>query len=83
MLEAPLSPGVVHQNSAHGLRSGGEEMPPAIPTLAFVHIDEPEVSFMNQSGGLESLAGLFLSHFLACQFPQLVVNQRKELLGGV
>jgi hypothetical protein len=37
---------------------------------------------MHQRRRLERLSGLFLSEFLHSQPPQLVVDQRQELLGG-
>jgi len=38
---------------------------------------------MDESGGLEGLVGRFMSQLLRRQLPQLSVNQRQQLLGGV
>ena len=43
---------------------------------------KPEVGLMDQGRGLEGLPGLLLGQLLGGQPPQLVVNQREELLGG-
>jgi hypothetical protein len=38
---------------------------------------------VNQGRRLKRLAGLLVSQTLRRQFPQLVVDQRKELVGGL
>ncbi len=38
---------------------------------------------MDQGGGLEGLAGLFLGQFLGRQLAQFILDQQQELLRGV
>src|SRR5262249_30679086 len=72
----------VHQNPAHRLGGGGKKVPTAVPTVSVVGIDQPDVRFMNQSGGLQCLARLLLRQPSGGEFAQLVIYQRQELLGG-
>ena len=46
-------------------------------------VHEPKVRLVDQRRGLERLPGLFLRELLRRQFPQLLVDQRQELLRGV
>ena len=59
-LETGFVPGLVDQNPPHGLGSGGEEVPPALPFLGSVPIHKPDVGLMNQGRGLECLARLLV-----------------------
>jgi hypothetical protein len=43
--------------------------------------DQADVGFMDQSGGLQRLAGLLVAQHLRRQVAQLVVDDRQELLG--
>src|SRR5262249_13036239 len=43
LLGAPLATGVINQDAAHGLGSGGEEMPPTVPVLGVLAIEQKEV----------------------------------------
>lgn len=49
--------GVIDQDSPHGLRRGGKEMPTSVEVLI---ADQPQVRFVNQSGGIQSVAGPLL-----------------------
>jgi hypothetical protein len=80
---AVLAAGILDENAAHGLGSGREEMAAAVPVLRLLHIHQPDIRLVNQSGCLESLPGFFLNDFLRRQPPQLVVNERQELFGSV
>ena len=46
-------------------------------------VDQADVGLVDQGGRLESLPRLLLGHLLCRQFPQLVVDQRQKLLGGM
>jgi hypothetical protein len=78
-----LPPRLIDQQSAHRLRSRSEEVSPAVPMVVGLAIDEADIDFMNKSRGLKRLAGSFLSHLLRRQSPQLVIDQRQQILGGV
>ena len=73
------APGALDEDAAHGLGGGGEEVSAAVPMLRFLHVHQPQVRLVDQRGGLERLAGLFLGQLLAGELPQFVVDQRQEL----
>jgi hypothetical protein len=84
-----LAPGIVNEDAAHGLGSGREEVPPAVPArlvtggLTCPGRHQPEVRFMHESRGLERLPRFLMGQPLRRQLAQLVVNKRQELLGSV
>src|SRR5262245_17864239 len=75
--------GLVNQDAAHRFGGGGEEVAPAVPVPDLVRAHEPEVGFVDQGGGLQRLPRLLLGQLLGSELPQLVVDQRQQLLGGV
>src|ERR1051326_1133241 len=44
---------------------------------------EPKPHFVNQGGGLESLAGRFISHLVGSQPAQLIIDQWQQFLGSL
>jgi hypothetical protein len=50
--------------------------------LRLLHIDEPQVCFVNQRRSLQCLARILLGKFLRRELPQFVVDERQKLLGG-
>jgi len=82
-LERALVSGSVDKYAPHRLRRGSEEMPPADPLLNLFTIDEAEVGFMHQGGGLERLTRLLVYQTLCRQLAQFVVDQWQELIGRV
>jgi hypothetical protein len=65
--------GVVDQDAAHGLGSGGEEMSPAVEPLV---TDQAEVRFVDQRRGLR-LPGTLRCQARGGELAQLVVDERK------
>jgi len=59
-------PCVVNQNSPHELGGNGKEMGAILPAHALV-IDEPQVGFVNQSRGLQGVAGALPAHVTPSQ----------------
>jgi hypothetical protein len=53
--ETSLAAGAVEDNPARGLGRGGEAVTAAVPGLALVGTNQPEVRLMHQGRGLESL----------------------------
>jgi hypothetical protein len=51
--------------------------------LDVVAADQPEISVMNERGGLERLPEFFLGQPLRGESSQFVVDERQELLGGL
>ena len=86
MFGPALLPGTVDEDATHGLGGGGKEVSPAVPvrrSRCRSPLHQPEVGLVDQSRGLERLSWFLLSQFLGGKLPQLVVDQRQELLGGV
>src|SRR5205807_5538587 len=83
MLVAMFTTGLLDQNPPHGLGGGGEEVAPAVPVLGPVNVHQAEIGFVNQGGSLKGLPWVLLGQLPPCQFAQLMVDKRQELLGGV
>src|SRR5579863_4841379 len=83
---APLDPtfssGSLDQDPTHRLSGGGEEVPSIVPVSKLLAIDKSDVGFMHQGCSLQCLTGSLSSHRLRRQFPQLVVDEWQELVGG-
>src|SRR6266567_3385065 len=82
-LETSLVASFFDENSPHRLGRSREEMAPAVPLLNLVGIDQAEIGFMHQGGGLEGLPGFFPRDLFRGQFTQLIVDQRQQPLGGL
>jgi hypothetical protein len=74
-----LAPGIVDQNTAHGLGCGRKEVAAVVPRLRAFFIDEPDVRFMHQRCGVERLSRPLARQLLGRQLPQLFVNEREEV----
>src|SRR5262249_55928126 len=68
--------GVIDQDAAHGLGSGGEEVAAAVEPLLVA--DEPQVGLVDQGGGAEGVAGRFAGHPRCREPAQLVVDEREQ-----
>jgi hypothetical protein len=79
VFEAALAPGVLDENAAHGLGRGGKEGAAAVPVRRRPIVDQAQIRFMYQGGGLKRLAGALLGQSLSGQLAQLVINQRQQL----
>jgi hypothetical protein len=71
--------GVVDQDTAHGLGSGGEEVRPAVELLV---ADQAEASLVDEGRGLQRLAGGFGRHPCGGELAQLVVHERQQIGRG-
>jgi cell wall assembly regulator SMI1 len=76
----PFRPGVIDENPPHGFGGSGEEVPATVELLI---ADQPQVSFVNQGGRVEGMAGGFGRHPSGGKLPQLVVDEREQLGGGL
>ena len=83
LLFAPLGPGSLHQDATHGFSRGGEEVTSAVPAIRPLDVHESKVSFMHECGGLEGMTGRLGSHSGSRQFPQLVIDEREQVDGGL
>jgi hypothetical protein len=50
-------------------------------SIALLDIHQTDVRFMHQRRSLQSLAGVLLGHLRSGQFPQLIIDKGKQLLG--
>ena len=74
--------GLFNENAAHGLGGGAEEMStPGEVWIRAAH--QPQPGFMHQRGGLQSLVGAFIRHARRRQLAQLLIDQRKQFIGGL
>src|SRR5206468_967405 len=80
VLEAGLAARGLDEDAAHGLGGGTEEVA-AVFKVLIAH--QPQVSFVDQCRGVERLSRFLLRELLRRKFPELFVNQRQELLGGL
>src|SRR5262249_55572400 len=71
---------VLDEDAPHRLRRRREEMPPAVPLLRPLLIDETQVRLVNQRRRLECLSRLLLRQPRRRQLAQLVIDQRQQLL---
>ena len=78
-----LAAGVLHQDAAHGLGTGGEEMATMVPVVATGGANEPEVGFVNESRWLQGVPRRLVGRPGGGEAAQLVVDQRQEPGGGV
>src|SRR5262249_945711 len=83
MLVPLLAPGMLHQDAAHGLGTGGEEMAAMVPLVAVGGADEPEVGFVNESGRLQGVAGRLVGQAGRGKAAELVLAPRQQLRGSV
>src|SRR5262245_16433667 len=69
----------VYQYLTHQTRSRRKEMPAVFQPYP-IGVDQPQVSFVNERGGLHGLPGSFTAHITLRQPPQLGVYQRHQLI---
>jgi hypothetical protein len=77
-----FAPRHFNENAPHCLTCGCEEMVSAVPLL-LRRASQPQPGFMNEGGGLQSLARGFVRHSMRGKLAQFVVNERKQFLSGL
>ena len=58
-------------------------MTATVPLLNLIFVNQAQISFVDERGGLECLPWRFLGHFRRRQFAQLIVDERQKLLGSM
>ena len=76
-------PCLVDEDTPHGRGGRGEEVMAIAINAGLGSAHQPQIGLVDQGGGFERLAGLFLGQLLRRQLAQLVVDQRQELFSGV
>src|SRR6266568_2962512 len=77
-----FAPSTIYQDVAHRLGRSRKKMR-AISERRILGSDQPQPGLMYQGSRLKRLAGSLLCHLRRCQMPQFIVNQFKQLGGGL
>ena len=67
----------VHENPPHHLRGDAEEVRAVLPTRR-LPVDEAQVGFVNQGGGLEEVVVALAAHVTAREPVQLGLDERGQ-----
>src|SRR5260370_11904676 len=70
---------MVNHDTPHQLRDGRDKVGPALPERLRI-IDQPQVGFVENDGGLQGVAGAFPAHVMVGEPVQFGLHQRKQLL---
>ncbi len=81
-LGVPSGAGIIHQDAAHEPSADREEMSTVVP-LDVLNVDEPEIGFVDQRGGLQSVAATLVHQAALRDLAQLRINQDKDSLQSV
>jgi hypothetical protein len=73
---------VIDQNLTHGPGGAANEVGLRLP-VKLPRPEEPQVSLVNESRGLQGVVDPFPAHVMARQPPQLLVNKLREALSGL
>jgi hypothetical protein len=66
----------INEDAAHQLRADGKKVGAIAP------VEQAKVGFVDQSAGLQDVAGAFAGHVATGHLAQMVVNQRREFFEG-
>ena len=72
------APRAVHEDAPHRLSGHRKEMGAILPAHALV-VDQAQVGFVDQRGGLQAVAGPLALHVVVRQTVELVVDDRGQL----
>src|SRR6266496_2879735 len=70
---------MVNHDAPHQLRGGRDKVGPALPDR-FRIIDQPQVGFVENGGGLQGVAGALPAHVMMCESVQFGLHQWKQFL---
>src|SRR6266566_9160514 len=70
---------MVNHDAPHQLRGCRDKVAPALPDRLRI-IDEPQVGFVENGGGLQGVAGAFPAHVMVRESVQFGLHQREQLL---
>jgi NAD-dependent dihydropyrimidine dehydrogenase PreA subunit len=76
-----MTPRVIDQDATHNLCGDCEEVRTICPVDVLL-IDETNVGFVDQCGGLQSVTLAFTTHVTAGEAMEFVVNERIQLVEG-
>src|SRR6266487_6041163 len=70
---------MVNHDAPHQLRGGRDKVAPTLPDRLRI-IDQPQIGFVENGGGLQGVAGAFPAHIIMCEPVQFGLYQREQLL---
>ena len=73
--------GVIHQDAANGPGGNGKEMRPVSPHHPTL-VDETEIGFVDQGGGLEGVVGPLVPQLPSRDTPEIPVDRGIEPVRG-
>src|SRR6266513_2807870 len=71
--------GMINHDAPHQLRGRRNKVAPALPDRLRV-IDQPQVRFVKNGGGLQGVASALPAHIMVCEPVQFRLHQREQLL---
>ena len=80
MFHCGLATGVIDQNSTHGFRRRAEEVPSIGKCGDVLISDQFDIGFVDEPGGLQSLAWLLARHLRRSHLPQFVIDQWQQFI---
>ena len=81
MLVGFLRASVIDQELPHGHGGRAKEMAPALPARIGI-ADQSDIRLMHQCSGFQRVVRRFSLHALRCQLAKLIIDERKESVGG-
>ena len=79
--DAAMCTGGVHQDAPHDPRRHGEKVPPVLP-VDLVNVEQSEIRLIDERRRLQCMVRTLLRHVAPRQAPQLLVDQRHQLVQG-
>ncbi len=70
---------MIDEDTTHEMRGNGEKVR-AVPEVRFALLDELQVGFVDEGGGLQRVIGAFATHVVRRAAMQLIVDQGHEAL---
>ncbi len=67
---------MVDQDPPHRFRRGREQVS-LVPELLLAH--QPQIGLVNERGSVQGVSGLLRGHPRGREFPQLVIDERKQV----
>src|SRR5215470_1069775 len=80
--DAKMSAGMIHQNLSHGPGSDGKKVGAVLP-LNFSLSGELEISLIDQSGGLQCMAGTLVTKEAGGHPSEVTIHERRERIESV
>jgi hypothetical protein len=80
-LEPTSIAGAVYEYSPHCLGCRSEKVRPAVPMLARIAPNKPQIRLVHQGRRLKRVSWRFTLKAMVCKATQILVNEREQMLG--